>query len=81
MPNVWTSSSSGATAIRPSPTRPASSAAFGCEAATAISGGSSGSVKIRAFEKAGFDHVFVHQIGPDQHGFLRFYAEKIIPEL
>ena len=37
--------------------------------------------QIRAFEKAGFDHVFVHQIGPDQHGFLRFYAEKIIPEL
>ena len=37
--------------------------------------------QIRAFEQAGFDHVFVHQIGPDQHGFLRFYAEKIIPEL
>ena len=37
--------------------------------------------EIRAFEWAGFDHVFVHQIGPDQAGFLRFYAEEIIPEL
>jgi coenzyme F420-dependent glucose-6-phosphate dehydrogenase len=37
--------------------------------------------QIRAYERAGFDHVFVHQIGPDQHGFLRFYADKIIPEL
>jgi G6PDH family F420-dependent oxidoreductase len=36
---------------------------------------------IRAFEQAGFDHVFVHQIGPDQRSFLRFYAEKILPEL
>ena len=36
---------------------------------------------IRGFERAGFDHVFVHQIGPDQGPFLRFYAEKILPEL
>jgi len=36
---------------------------------------------IRAFERAGFDHVFVHQIGPDQGPFLRFYAEKVLPEL
>jgi coenzyme F420-dependent glucose-6-phosphate dehydrogenase len=37
--------------------------------------------EIRAFEKAGFDHVFVHQIGPDQEGFLRFYEREIIPKL
>jgi G6PDH family F420-dependent oxidoreductase len=37
--------------------------------------------QIRAYENAGFTHVFVHQIGPDQEGFLRFYAEKILPEL
>ena len=37
--------------------------------------------QIRAFEQAGFDHVFVHQIGPDQGGFLRFYAERILPEI
>jgi G6PDH family F420-dependent oxidoreductase len=37
--------------------------------------------QIRAYENAGFTHVFVHQIGPDQEGFLRLYAEKILPEL
>ena len=37
--------------------------------------------QIRAFEQAGFDHVFVHQIGPDQGGFLRFYSERILPEI
>jgi coenzyme F420-dependent glucose-6-phosphate dehydrogenase len=37
--------------------------------------------EIRAYKKAGFDHVFVHQIGPNQDGFLRFYSEKILPEL
>jgi len=36
---------------------------------------------IRAFEQAGFDHVLVHQIGPDQDSFLRFYAEKILPQI
>jgi coenzyme F420-dependent glucose-6-phosphate dehydrogenase len=37
--------------------------------------------KIREYEQAGFTHVFVHQIGPEQEPFLRFYAEKILPEL
>jgi coenzyme F420-dependent glucose-6-phosphate dehydrogenase len=37
--------------------------------------------EIRAYEKAGFDHVFVHQIGPDQDAFLRFYEREIIPKL
>jgi G6PDH family F420-dependent oxidoreductase len=36
---------------------------------------------IREYDEAGYTHVFVHQIGPDQEGFLRFYAEKILPEL
>jgi hypothetical protein len=26
-------------------------------------------------------HVYVHQIGPDQEGFFRFYEERILPEL
>src|SRR5262249_5866398 len=34
---------------------------------------------IRQFEEAGFDHVWVHQIGPDQEGFFRVYAYEIIP--
>ena len=36
---------------------------------------------IREYEQAGFTHVFVHQIGSDQEGFLSFYAERILPEL
>ena len=31
------------------------------------------------FVDAGFDHVYVHQVGPDQEGFIRFYAEQILP--
>jgi coenzyme F420-dependent glucose-6-phosphate dehydrogenase len=37
--------------------------------------------QIRTYLKAGFDHVYVHQIGPDQEGFLRFYEREIIPRL
>jgi len=37
--------------------------------------------KIREFADAGFDHVAVHQVGPDQEGFFRFYSEKILPAL
>ena len=29
--------------------------------------------------KAGFDHVYVHQVGPDQEGFMRFYQREILP--
>jgi coenzyme F420-dependent glucose-6-phosphate dehydrogenase len=36
---------------------------------------------IREFEQAGYDHVYVHQVGRDQEGFLRFYAEEILPKL
>ena len=36
---------------------------------------------IREYDRAGFDHVYVHQVGPDQQGFLRFYSERILPEL
>jgi coenzyme F420-dependent glucose-6-phosphate dehydrogenase len=36
---------------------------------------------IREYDQAGFTHVFVHQIGPDQQGFLRFYSEQILPKL
>ena len=30
---------------------------------------------------AGYDAVFVHQIGSDQEGFLRFYAEEVLPKV
>jgi G6PDH family F420-dependent oxidoreductase len=35
---------------------------------------------IQAFLDAGYDHVYVHQVGPDQEGFFRFYQERVLPE-
>ena len=26
-------------------------------------------------------HVYVHQIGPDQEGFFRFYEKRVLPEV
>lgn len=36
---------------------------------------------INEFVDAGFDHVYVHQVGPRQDQFFRFYAEEVIPKL
>jgi coenzyme F420-dependent glucose-6-phosphate dehydrogenase len=36
---------------------------------------------IRKFIDAGYDHVYVHQVGPKQTDFFRFYAEKVLPKL
>ena len=33
---------------------------------------------IREFLDAGFDHVYVHQVGPDQAGFIDFYEHEIL---
>jgi G6PDH family F420-dependent oxidoreductase len=33
---------------------------------------------IDEFAEAGYDHVYVHQVGPDQEGFLDFYAREIL---
>jgi G6PDH family F420-dependent oxidoreductase len=33
---------------------------------------------IRRFSDAGYDHVYVHQVGPDQGGFLDFYAAEVL---
>jgi coenzyme F420-dependent glucose-6-phosphate dehydrogenase len=35
--------------------------------------------KISEFVEAGFDHVYVHQVGLDQEGFVDFYASEVIP--
>jgi hypothetical protein len=35
---------------------------------------------IREFEEAGFDHVFIHQIGYQQAEFAEFYRRALIPE-
>lgn len=34
---------------------------------------------IAEFERAGFDHVYLHQVGPDQEGFLRFCERELLP--
>jgi G6PDH family F420-dependent oxidoreductase len=36
---------------------------------------------IQEYARAGYDHVFVHQVGPDQDGFFQFYERKILPRL
>jgi coenzyme F420-dependent glucose-6-phosphate dehydrogenase len=36
---------------------------------------------IREYIDAGYDHVYVHQIGPDQEGFFDFYERSVLPEL
>ncbi|HEX3035287.1 MAG TPA: TIGR03557 family F420-dependent LLM class oxidoreductase [Thermodesulfobacteriota bacterium] len=33
---------------------------------------------IDKFIEAGYDHVYIHQIGPDQEGFFRFYEQEIL---
>jgi G6PDH family F420-dependent oxidoreductase len=36
---------------------------------------------LRDYEKAGFSNVFIHQIGPDQEGFFRFWERELMPRL
>jgi coenzyme F420-dependent glucose-6-phosphate dehydrogenase len=35
--------------------------------------------KIEEFERAGFDHVYLHQVGPDQQGFIDWARDEILP--
>jgi coenzyme F420-dependent glucose-6-phosphate dehydrogenase len=34
---------------------------------------------IQEYVDAGYDHVYVHQIGPDQDGFFAFYEREVLP--
>jgi coenzyme F420-dependent glucose-6-phosphate dehydrogenase len=34
--------------------------------------------EIEKFEDAGFDHVYIHQVGPDQDGFIRFAQRELM---
>ncbi|HEX9993009.1 MAG TPA: TIGR03557 family F420-dependent LLM class oxidoreductase [Acidimicrobiales bacterium] len=34
---------------------------------------------VARFVAAGFTEVYVHQVGPDQEGFLRFYRDAVLP--
>lgn len=36
---------------------------------------------IREYLDAGYDHVYMHQIGHDQEGFFRFYEREVLPHL
>src|SRR5207253_920481 len=36
---------------------------------------------IRKYADAGYEHVYVHQVGPDQEGFFRFYEHEVLPRL
>jgi G6PDH family F420-dependent oxidoreductase len=35
--------------------------------------------EIQSYVDAGYDHVYVHQVGPDQEGFIDFYQRQILP--
>ena len=35
----------------------------------------------RTYVDAGFDHLYFHQIGPDQDGFLKFFERELLPRL
>ncbi len=37
--------------------------------------------KVREYEEAGFDHVYLHQVGSDQEGFFRFFEGQLAPKL
>jgi coenzyme F420-dependent glucose-6-phosphate dehydrogenase len=36
---------------------------------------------IRKYAEVGYDHVWIHQVGPDQDGFFEFYGQEILPKL
>ena len=35
--------------------------------------------KIQEYIDAGYDHVYLHQVGPDQDGFLEFARKELLP--
>jgi coenzyme F420-dependent glucose-6-phosphate dehydrogenase len=35
---------------------------------------------IKKYADAGYDHIWVHQVGPDQEGFFEFYGREILPK-
>ena len=37
--------------------------------------------KIADYVDAGYDHVYIHQIGPDQTGFIKFAEGELLPAL
>jgi hypothetical protein len=35
---------------------------------------------LQEYVDAGYTHVYAHQVGPDQEGFLRFYESHVLPK-
>jgi hypothetical protein len=35
--------------------------------------------EIRKFADVGYDHIYIHQIGPNQEEFFKFYEKSILP--
>jgi G6PDH family F420-dependent oxidoreductase len=33
--------------------------------------------KIQEYREAGYDHLYLHQVGPDQEGFFRFFTREV----
>ena len=36
---------------------------------------------IRTYQDAGFDHIYLHQVGPDQDGFFGFFESELMSQL
>ncbi len=36
--------------------------------------------KINEYIEAGYDQVYIHQVGPDQEGFISFYQKEVLPK-
>jgi G6PDH family F420-dependent oxidoreductase len=36
---------------------------------------------IKSLQEYGYDHIYIHQIGPDQEGFLNFFSTELLPLL
>lgn len=36
---------------------------------------------VQKYAEAGYDHICVHQVGPDQEGFMRFYEREVLPKM
>jgi G6PDH family F420-dependent oxidoreductase len=36
---------------------------------------------IKSLQESGYDHIYVHQVGPDQEGFFKFFKTKLLPLL
>ena len=41
----------------------------------------SGETQLPWLYDAGYDHIYVHQVGPDQEGFFHFYEQAVLPQL